>query len=404
MIGNQNGANGGASTVGTESTGHGTVEGDSPMLSVEDLTKIFGARKSSADEGRVVAVDGISFTVAKGKLFTLLGPSGCGKTTTLRCIAGLERPTAGEIRIDGRVLYSSRSGTWVPGNRRGLGMVFQSYAIWPHMNVWENTVYPLTVVRRSARPSKKEQRERTERVLSIVQLDHLADRRATDLSGGQQQRLALARALIMEPPLLLLDEPLSNLDAKLRVGMRLEVKRLQREVGVTSVYVTHDQVEALAISDSVAVMDHGVIRQIGRPRSIYDRPENLFVADFIGTTNMIGGKVTARSSGGGYIVDTPHGVVEAATGPRAELALGADVFVSVRPEHVTLSADEFTPGPNRWRGRILTRAYLGEAVDHVIQVGDLEINSRTNPHVSIAEGVEVTLHLEEAACHVVGAD
>ena len=388
---------------GIDSNEDAAAQGDSTILSVQGLTKVFDAKDGSDENGRVVAVDRLSFTVDKGKLFTLLGPSGCGKTTTLRSIAGLERPSAGEIRIDGRLLFSSKTGTWVPANRRGLGMVFQSYAIWPHMNVEENTMYPLTVRPRAQRLSKKEQRERTERVLTIVELDHLASRPATDLSGGQQQRLALARALIMEPPLLLLDEPLSNLDAKLRAGMRLELKRLQQEIGVTAVYVTHDQVEALAISDTLAVMDHGVIQQVGQPRTIYDRPNNLFVADFIGTSNMIGGRIQARSPDGGYVVDTAHGVVEAATGPDAELEVGADVFVSVRPEHVTLSVDEVSAGPNRWRGRVLTRAFLGEAVDHLIQVGTLDMKSKTNPHASVAEGEEVTLSLEREACHVVGA-
>jgi iron(III) transport system ATP-binding protein len=372
------------------------------ILEVRNLTKTFGDASRDDAHGEVVAVDNLSFTVERGKLFTLLGPSGCGKTTTLRCIAGLVRPTAGEISVDGRLLYSAPSGVWVPANRRGLGMVFQSYAIWPHMNVFENVVYPLTVLPRSQRPPRPERQQRAERVLSIVQLDHLAGRKATDLSGGQQQRLALARALIMEPPLLLLDEPLSNLDAKLREEMRLELKRLQRELGITAVYVTHDQTEALAMSYAVAVVNKGVIQQIGRPRQIYETPENLFVATFIGNTNMIVGTVVARQ-GTGYVVETAQGPVEAATGPSTPLSVGQSAFVSVRPEHVTFAIDPQRQGPNVWHGQVVARAFLGEAVDHLVSVGALEIKTRNNPRLTVPPGEDVTLYLEREACHVLPA-
>ena len=245
------------------------------------------------DQGEVVkAAQDVSFTVDEGRLFTLLGPSGCGKTTTLRSIAGLERPRAGEISVNGRVVYSSSKGVFVAPNRRGFGMVFQSYAIWPHMNVFQNVAFPLEVGDR--RYSRKQIRDNVMRVLTAVQLDHLADREATKLSGGQQQRLALARALVMEPALLLLDEPLSNLDAKLREKMRFELKRLQRELKITTVYVTHDQSEALALSHQIAVMSEGRIQQIGSPRDIYERPASQFVADFVGTTNFIEGTVLGR--------------------------------------------------------------------------------------------------------------
>src|SRR5215217_7568192 len=214
------------------------------MLRIRNLVKTFaGARVEK--HRRVQAVDDVSFEVEDGQLFTLLGPSGCGKTTTLRCIAGLEMPDRGEISIDDRVLFSSERRVRVPANERGLGMVFQSYAIWPHMNVFKNVAFPLQVLPRRQRPSRKELRERVERALKVVRLDHLARRQATDLSGGQQQRLALARALV-------LDEPLSNLDAKLREEMVFELKRLQRDLGVTAIYVTHDQAEALAMSNRIA--------------------------------------------------------------------------------------------------------------------------------------------------------
>src|SRR6185503_20250328 len=212
------------------------------------------------ENGKAIrAAQDISFEVPAGKLFTLLGPSGCGKTTTLRSIAGLEKPRAGEISVGGTLIYSSRQNVFIPPNRRGLGMVFQSYAIWPHMTVFENAAFPLQVGKQ--RSSKKQIQDRVARVLKVVALEDMAEREATKLSGGQQQRLALARALVMEPPLLLLDEPLSNLDAKLRERMRFELKRLQRDLGITTVYVTHDQSEALALSHSIAVMNRGQIQQ-----------------------------------------------------------------------------------------------------------------------------------------------
>src|SRR5438552_8042097 len=241
------------------------------MLRVEGLFTEYPNEK-----GEIVrAAQDVTFTVPEGKLFTLLGPSGCGKTTTLRSIAGLERPRVGEIAVNDRIVYSSAKGVFVTPNWRGFGMVFQSYAIWPHMTVFENAAFPLQVG--DKRRSRQEIRDKVTRVLTAVQLEHLADREATKLSGGQQQRLALARALVMEPALLLLDEPLSNLDAKLRERMRFELKRLQRELKITTVYVTHDQSEALALSHEIGVMNQGRIQQIGRPRDIYDNPANPFV-------------------------------------------------------------------------------------------------------------------------------
>jgi len=345
--------------------------GDSPLLSVTGLSKTFDG---------AVAVDGVSFDVEEGDVFTLLGPSGCGKTTTLRCIAGLESPDAGEIVLDGRPL------TNLPANRRGLGMVFQSYAIWPHMNVFDNVAFPLRV----RRVRRKELRERVTGALATVRLDALADRRATDLSGGQQQRLALARALVVEPPLLLLDEPLSNLDAPLREELRFELQRLHRELGVTSIYVTHDQAEALALSSVVAVMRDGRIEQVARPRELYERPGSAFVADFIGTTNLIDAIVESGLNGT-YAVRTPAGVLHATSA--TPLQRGARVLLAVRPEDVRLDGDG-------WRGQVREQAFLGDAMDLVVAVGELELRVRCAPAAAPAPGSEVSVSLPDGACRL----
>ncbi len=371
------------------------------MLEIEQLRKTFSGSKGER-ERQVVAVNDVEFTVEHGQLFTLLGPSGCGKTTTLRCVAGLENPDKGKIRVDGRTLFCNESGVRLRANERRLGMVFQSYAIWPHMNVFKNVVFPLQVLPRQQRPSKKEMRAKVERVLSVVQLDHLADRNATDLSGGQQQRLALARALVMEPPLLLLDEPLSNLDAKLREEMRFELKRLQRDLDITAVYVTHDQVEALAMSNVIAVMRGGNIEQMGRPRDIYEHPVSRFVADFIGTSNFVEGSVRRREHDGMFVIKTGPGELRACS--PMDLPVGAQVVVSVRPEHVEISKGyTAVDSVGRWAGVVKTRAFLGECVDHVVQVGDVELRARCNPNVSLPPDTEVTLTFPESMCSLVPA-
>jgi iron(III) transport system ATP-binding protein len=373
------------------------------MLEVRNLVKSFTGSRGERDR-RVFAVNDVTFEVEEGELFTLLGPSGCGKTTTLRSIAGLEMPDAGEIDVAGRTLFSSQRGIKVGANERGLGMVFQSYAIWPHMNVYKNVAFPLEVLPRRQRPRRKEIRERVERALATVQLERLADRQATDLSGGQQQRLALARALVLEPPLVLLDEPLSNLDAKLREDMRFELKRLQRELGITGVYVTHDQVEALAMSNRVAVMRDGQIQQVGRPRDVYENPNSRFVADFIGTSNFIDGVVDGRDAGV-YTVRTPDGELRVRSD--ADYAVGAPVVVAARPEHIQLSAPAAAAngsngsGPNRWHGTVTVRSFLGESVDHVVSVGSREIRARCNPTVSIPAESEVTLTFPEDAVSLI---
>lgn len=366
-----------------------------PVLQVTDLTKSF------SDDGKDVrAVDSVSFEVPAGTLLTLLGPSGCGKTTTMRCIAGLERPDAGSIHIDGRPVFDSENRVNVSPQDRGIGMVFQSYAIWPHMNVYQNTAFPLEVAQRRNRLGKREIRQRVHDVLDRVQLDGLARRPATDLSGGQQQRLALARALVMEPRILLLDEPLSNLDANLREDMRLELKQLQRRLGLTAVYVTHDQAEALAMSKYVAVMNNGRIEQLGRPREIYERPATAFVAEFIGTANFLPGHIVSREPGGAYLVACAAGrlFIPAA----ADLAVGEAVTVAIRHEQITIEKGA-APGA-AWTGVVAARAYLGEAIDHVVGVGGARVRVRGNPAISIPPGTPVTLTVAEHGATLLPAE
>jgi len=347
------------------------------------------------ERGEIVrAAQDVTFEVPEGKLFTLLGPSGCGKTTTLRSIAGLEKPRAGEIAVNDRVVYSSSKGIFVAPNRRGFGMVFQSYAIWPHMNVFQNAAFPLEVGDRKV--TRGQIRENVMRVLTAVQLDHLADREATKLSGGQQQRLALARALVMEPALLLLDEPLSNLDAKLRERMRFELKRLQRELGITTVYVTHDQSEALALSHAIAVMSEGRIQQIGTAREIYERPVNAFVADFVGSTNFLEGAVLGPDGADGhYRVRTEIGDLNVL----GTEALRADdkVLVSVRPEDVEL-AEAKPQGGNVWEARVDQKVFLGECVDFQVKLGQRVLMSRRHPSLRTPIGHAIFVQLPPEKC------
>ena len=349
----------------------------------------------------VKAAQDVSFDVPEGKLFTLLGPSGCGKTTTLRSIAGLERPTSGEIEVGGRTVYSSSRGIFVAPNKRNFGMVFQSYAIWPHMNVFQNVAFPLEV----RKLAKKEIREQVMRVLTAVQLDHLVEREATKLSGGQQQRLALARALVMEPQLLLLDEPLSNLDAKLRDAMRFELKRLQRDLNLTTVYVTHDQSEALALSHEIAVMNDGFIVQIGTPRQIYETPTNQFVADFVGSTNFIGGTVTAVDGGSGRcLVHSAIGDIKAHASDG--VAKNNTVVVSVRPEDVELSEPEPTAseGENVIKGTVAAKDFLGEYLDFHVKVGDVVLQARAHPSLRTPTGDPIYVRMKSEKCVAIPTD
>jgi iron(III) transport system ATP-binding protein len=386
------------------------------VLEVQNLIKTFvgerqkrrsrgGQTSGNGERPRVFAVNDVSFSVEPGELFTLLGPSGCGKSTTLRSIAGLEQPDTGVVSVGGNVLFAAGAGAQkrvnVPANKRGLGMVFQSYAIWPHMSVFENVAFPLRVRPRRHRPPKREITERVERVLETMELLQYADRHATKLSGGQQQRLALARAIVIEPSLLLLDEPLSNLDAKLRESLRFELKRLQRELGITSIYVTHDQIEALSLSSSIAVMRAGEIVQLGKPRDIYENPQSKFVAEFIGTSNFIDGTVKARN-GDCYVVETHDGrlTLDAAL----DVSPGTEVVVSIRPEAVMLTTERPLDAVNVWEGNVTTRAFLGDAVDHVVSVGKRDIRARCLPHISHAPGTTVYMQMDPAKLALVPVD
>ena len=388
------------------------------MLRIEHLAKSYqganspkpkqrsaGRTPSEGQPSPTFAVDDISFVVEEGEFFTLLGPSGCGKTTTLRSIAGLERPDSGRITVDERVLFErsaqhARTATIVPANERGLGMVFQSYAIWPHMTVFANAAFPLQVAKSRNRLDKKAITAKVHRVLEVMELDKYADRRATQLSGGQQQRLALARALVVEPRLLLLDEPLSNLDAKLRESLRFELKRLQRELGITTVYVTHDQDEALAMSSRIAVMNAGRIEQVGRPSEIYETPSSRFVAEFIGTSNFLGGTLAAHEHGL-WTVQSPIGIFQSGA---TEIAgsPGDPVLLSLRPEALRLTAASGAPtGPNQAVGTVAARAYLGDAIDHVIEVGNERIRVRTNPGDAQPTGTSVVVSVDPNAVTLV---
>jgi iron(III) transport system ATP-binding protein len=315
--------------------------------------------------------------VEQGEFFTLLGPSGCGKTTTLRSIAGLERPDGGSISLRGKVVFDSRDGIFVVPNQRNVGMVFQSYAIWPHLNVFENVAFPL---RASGRRNLSEISDKVERALDLVGLQGFEQRPATQLSGGQQQRVALARALVREPDVLLLDEPLSNLDTKLRERMRSELKRLQRDLGITTIYVTHDQMEGMVLSDRVAIMSGGQILQLGNPHDVYELPGSHFVADFMGATNLIAGVLRAR-------VERPSiEVVETDVGPlkcafSSECEAGTQVTISVRPENIHIGSDSVYEDSNVLEGKVTERSFWLGMVEYAIDVRGFEFRVR-----SIADG------------------
>ncbi|MCC2614112.1 ABC transporter ATP-binding protein [Neorhizobium petrolearium] len=331
-------------------------------VSIEKLTK---------DYGQGPAVNGISIRIAEGEFISLLGPSGCGKTTTLKMIAGFEDATQGAIRFDGRDVVH------VPVEKRDIGMVFQNYALFPHMTVEKNLAFGLEM----RKISRAEIRERITKVLDMVQLAGYAERYPRQLSGGQQQRVALARALVIEPKILLLDEPLANLDAKLREEMRVFIRDLQRRVGITTVYVTHDQAEAMTMSDRVVVMFGGRIAQIGTPSDIYERPANLEVAEFVGQVNIIRGKV------GSGTISTPFGNVPAA----GAYADGTEIMLALRPEAVELLP--VSSGAAGVPAKVRSSYYSGSLVDYRLDLADgATVNVQTLPRTRFADGDEVLIH------------
>jgi iron(III) transport system ATP-binding protein len=343
--------------------------------------------------GPVAAVGPVSFTVMPGQQVTLLGPSGCGKTTTLRAIAGLERPSAGMIRIAGETMYSSAAGINVRAENRGLSMVFQSYAIWPHMTVFENVAYGLRVRRKS----RAEIEEKVRAALDLVQMGAYAARHASQLSGGQQQRVALARACAFSPTVLLFDEPLSNLDAKLRGDMRIELRELQHRLGVTSVYVTHDLEEALAMSDQIVVMRGGHIEQNGSPGEIYNYPRTAFVADFVGSANLIAGRLrpdlssnelVALEADGGHIV---HGVSHGRTP-------GPNPVMSVRTVHLRLSAERPDAVINVWPVVVRRSVFLGDITQVHVEWGGRELVIRQTIPDGLTEGAAAYLSIAPGNC------
>jgi iron(III) transport system ATP-binding protein len=358
------------------------------MLSVRALTKLYANRFDTQAGG----VQDVSFDLPTGTFFTLLGPSGCGKTTTLRCLAGLERPDAGRIEVEDRVLFDQSQGIAVPMNHRGIGMVFQSYAIWPHMTVFENIAFPLRVAK-DRRYGREEIRSLVDDALATVGLGGYGGRPATRLSGGQQQRVALARAIVHRPQLLLLDEPLSNLDAALREEMRIELRRLQRQIGVTTIYVTHDQHEALAMSDRIAVMQHGRVVQLDEPRAIYFRPASGFVASFIGASNLFAG-VCASAAGAGEVaaVRLHDGSMIRCLFPTARSA-GSAVSVSVRPEVITLVASDPTGGDaeNSLPGTIVATSFQGGNVRYDVRGLDLVVRVIGPAETVLAPGADVQM-------------
>ncbi|HEX3244540.1 MAG TPA: ABC transporter ATP-binding protein [Chloroflexota bacterium] len=352
-------------------------------VAFRDVVKLFS-------DGAVTAVDRVSFEVEDGELLVLLGPSGCGKTTSLRMIAGLEEPDAGDISIGGRVVSSASSNIFVPTEKRNLGMVFQSYAIWPHMTVFENVAYPLKV----RGVAKKIIAQKVSATLALIGLEGYENRPAPALSGGQQQRVALARALVFEPRILLLDEPLSNLDAKLRVHMRAELKQLQRQTGITSIFVTHDQAESMSLADRIIVMNRGRIEQIGTPQEIYEQPRSHFVSEFVGSINMLPAQVLEATPDDCVLLnaDWSEDVVRSSSAQAGVFRASQTVFASIRPERLKLARQRPNGGTNSWECSVTSAAYFGDHWEYVLTAREREISvvAGHEVHASVGERVFIT--------------
>ncbi len=363
------------------------------MIRVRNLVKTFHTQHEEVE-----AVRGVSFDVADGEFFTILGPSGCGKTTILRCIAGLERPDSGEIQLGGTTVFSPEKRIAIPPEKRNAGMVFQSYAIWPHMSVFENVAFPLR--QGSKRPAPAEIRERVHKALESVQLSGLDNRTGAQLSGGQQQRLALARALVGEPKVLLLDEPLSNLDAKLRGEMRLELRELQDRINITTLYVTHDQVEALSMSNRIAVMRDGRLVQVDPPREVYMRPTGSFIATFMGSTNLVPGTLT-RDVDSSWAVETEIGIFR--SGKTSEVGSGQRVLLTIQPVNVRVHL-ETNHTVNVVKGTVVLTVFCGDFVDCQFKVGNQTLYGRYHPSMELSKGQEVYIELPAEHCIALAQD
>jgi ABC-type Fe3+/spermidine/putrescine transport system ATPase subunit len=346
------------------------------ILQFTDVIKHFGSNR---------VVDEISFTVAEGEFFTLLGPSGCGKTTTLRLLAGLETPDAGEITLEGRCLAAPGKGVWVPPDKRNVGMMFQSYAIWPHLTVFENIAFPLRVRHESDAAIKQKVGD----ALELVGLEGLEQRGSTQLSGGQQQRVALARSIVYTPSLLLLDEPLSNLDVKLREQMRAELRALQLRLNLAVVYVTHDQGEAMSLSDRIAVVNAGRLEQIGTPAEVYEHPRTRFVGDFLAPTIIVRGKVH-KDAGPGWVDVQGKGMI--AMQPEADGTFndGDEVRILTRPEDISIYPMGEV-GPNQITGKIDGITYMGDHLEYSILVADRTLMLAAGKKENYPIGAEIRL-------------
>ena len=363
------------------------------MLRVQNLSKTY----PSPGQESVPAIRDISFELKAGEFYALLGPSGCGKSTTLRSIAGFETPEAGEIWIGNQLVFSSFSHVNLLPNKRDFGIVFQSYAVWPHMSVFGNVAFPLLHGRKKVH--KREVKERVTRALQLVQLEMLADRPAPLISGGQQQRVALARALVLEPTVMLLDEPLSNLDAKLREAMRLEIRELIKRLNITTLYVTHDQLEGLTMADRLAVMNAGQIIQEGSPLDIYKNPGNQFVANFIGLANFLEGRLSAISANSVGDVKTPSGMVRCVL-PK-EISVGDPVVIMIRPEDIAVFRDGPTPEINVFKGKVKTAVFTGEILDCWVTVSHWRLRIKVHPSVLLKPEEEILIHFLPERCRVI---
>ena len=361
------------------------------------MLKVTNLHKTYYVEGKPVpAVRGVSFNIDEGDVYTLLGPSGCGKTTILRCIAGLEQPDEGEIELAGRVLYSSSKGSLVPPYQRNVGMVFQSYAIWPHMNVFDNVAFPLAYGGR--KHSRQEVKEYVARAMRLVQLEGVENRSATLLSGGQQQRVALARALVYQPSILLLDEPLSNLDARLRDDVRKELKELVKRLNLTVLYVTHDQVEALSLSDRIAVMRDGIIIQEDSPADIYLSPQKAFVGEFVGKANRISGVIAEVDKViGMYTVRTDLGQFQGMCS-KGVLRKGDEAVMLIRPNIITLDTSKPGVEANIIEAEIKVLTFTGALTECVAWSQEVPLEVQVSGLVQLEMGQRVYLHFPPEQC------